>query len=124
MNMFSLHQWIVRRLLSAYVDGELSARECRAVERVLARNPRLAAECRELQQLNCLLNELAADALLTAENLKLSKSPAVPQRSRVWEWLAEWYDDLARDPLVAAGVLLLALIGGILSLLGGPPLVP
>ena len=120
MNLGWLQRWIVRQLLTAYVDGELPAREADAIERILAQDKHLAQEYRDLRALDSILRESVPEAHPIVRPLQEQQGIRMTTpRSRRWSWLAEWYEDLARDPIVACGTAIIGIIGAGLVLISG-----
>jgi hypothetical protein len=105
-------------LLSAYLDGELSAGESAALEQRLRQDSRLQAELESLQTTIALLG--MAERVPVPHNFTLD--PAVyskPARASLWDRL-----NLPRfTPLAAAGAAIAAVLvcAGVFILVGGPP---
>ena len=84
------------QILSAYLDGELSAAEAARVEKQLAERPALAATFSQLQRIRALLEGLpraqAPDTLVdgvlaAAERPKLVSEPHAPQSPAAHRWV-------------------------------------
>lgn len=114
------NRWVVRQLLTAYVDGQLPPAEARAVERFVAQDPVVNEECRALMELNRSLRELAGRPEITDIPWLVPVAASVPEPRKRRNPLWALFDELSRDPMVAVGTVLLGVVAGAVSLLGSP----
>jgi len=106
-------RWLIRQVLTAYADHELSLSEAALVNRALRADPILMGEYVKLEALNALL---ASDAR-SDRSAPLSE-PLIPITAHN-AWLPNWvragdlYADLRREPWATAASIVLGLLAGL-----------